>query len=119
MTLRLGRPSLSLGTSPRRHGKAMLRMDAGRGKWRSIPSGLNTLKSFGFEEAGEIAGEAGGFGDEVALHVRHPVDEAEAEVARGADQRSIVGKQAVQTVERGCRHGGVEPAPAFVAAEGF
>lgn len=44
------------------------------------------LKPFGFEEAGEVAGEAGGFGDEAALQAGQAVDQTQADIARGADQ---------------------------------
>src|SRR5690606_37293725 len=56
------------------------------------------LKPLGPEKAGEVAGEAGGFGDEAALEARQAIDEAEAEVARGADQHPVVGEQLVQAV---------------------
>src|SRR5690606_4964298 len=77
------------------------------------------LKPLGPEKAGEVAGEAGGFGDEAALEARQAIDEAEAEVARGADQHPVVGEQLVQAVEGGGRDEAVEAAPALVAAERF
>src|SRR5690606_32520807 len=43
----------------------------------------------------------------------------QARLPQRAQYRDVVGEQAVQTVERGHRHRGIEPTPAFVALQCF
>ena len=56
-------------------------------------------------------------GDEQALQRRQPVDDAQAEVARQAQRREIVGEQPVQRVHAEARCDDVEAARALVGLE--
>ena len=55
--------------------------------------------------------------DEELLQGRQPLDQAQAGVRAAAQQRPIVGEQAVQAVEGGGRQRGVGAAPALVALQ--
>ena len=62
------------------------------------------LDPLAFEQLGHVARQSRSFLDEEALQRRHAVDNAEAELARGAQQRRVAGEQPVDAVERGRRN---------------
>src|SRR3984957_12588224 len=75
------------------------------------------LKHFALQEPGNLARKAGGLSNEQAFQRRCAIDQAQADITHGAQQRRFIGEQEVERVGRKAHRHGVEPPPALIALE--